>query len=168
MIDKEIFAEEWKALLVRFGRKVDEANKDQGKRFYVFLSPQMDTAAFVAASRAVWATSRFFPRPADFLTCGSGAVWSSLVGLLREYRPPAWGGAYTAIEWWDAWRSLPAAATDAAESLGHVEQLQRLAETQSMKFREQWERLYEQRTVSDAVAALPPPKASAAMLGSGG
>lgn len=160
MIDKTVFAREWKSLLVRFGRKVDDANKEQGRRFYVFLSPQMDTETFLAAARSVWATSRFFPRPADFLTSRSTEVWAEVVKLLRGYSPPVWGGAYSASEWWDAWRALPPAAQEAADALGDVEQLQRLLNTQSMRLREQWERSYEQRAVSDAVQAIPAPRES--------
>lgn len=158
MIDKGVFTDEWKALLVRFGRKVDDANKEQGRRFYAFLSPQMDTEAFVRAARSVWATSRFFPRPADFLLVESGPVWAQIMDLLRAYSPPAWGNGITAHQWWERWQALPQAARDAADAIGDVEQLQKLAQTQSIRFREQWERTFEQQRTSEAVAALPPPR----------
>ncbi len=161
MIDKAVFVEEWKALLVRFGRKVDDANTEQGRRFYAFLSPLMDTETFTSAARSVWATSRFFPRPADFLTTQATEVWAEMSALLRAYNPPIWGERYSATEWWQAWRALPDAATDAADALGTAEQLQKLLHSHSMKLREQWERLYEQHTVTEAVKALPPAKGAA-------
>ena len=35
--------------------------------YWKFLNDRLSNEQFMAAARTVWATSRFFPRPADFL-----------------------------------------------------------------------------------------------------
>jgi alkylation response protein AidB-like acyl-CoA dehydrogenase len=65
MIDKHEFFAGWKSLCRRFNREVDA---DEAREYWEYLSPQMETDAFRMASRKLWASREFFPRPDDFLT----------------------------------------------------------------------------------------------------
>lgn len=71
MIDKPAFADEWKRLCKRFNRQLDQ---DEARDYFDYLSPQIDTDAFVSAARKLWASREFFPRPDDFLEAANGTT----------------------------------------------------------------------------------------------
>lgn len=75
MIDPETFMRFWSSLCSRFAR---ELNADEAHEYRSCLDPVMDTAGFERASRHLWATREFFPRPADFLTCGAERAWRDI------------------------------------------------------------------------------------------
>ena len=83
MIDRRKFTAWWQRLEARFG-------KTEGADAYlIYLESQgMITEAFEAAAAAVWATSRFFPRPADFLLVEAGSAWAAVLEHAPKLVPP--------------------------------------------------------------------------------
>ena len=71
MIDKREFWSAWESLCRRFRRELD---KDEAAEYHGYLSPQLDTEAFLIAARKLWASKEFFPRPDDFLEAATGST----------------------------------------------------------------------------------------------
>lgn len=64
MIEAEVFAEYWQAIVSRFNREVDE---EEANRYYSYLTRRLDTDQFMVAADRLWADSARFPKPNDFL-----------------------------------------------------------------------------------------------------
>lgn len=77
MIDRNVFTKHWKSLCQRFNR---QAVTDEAVEYRNYLDPIMDTKEFEKASRHLWATREFFPRPADFLLCMAQADFADVLG----------------------------------------------------------------------------------------
>lgn len=95
MIDKRTFVAWWKRLEDRFGQT-------PGADAYLgYLDSQgMDSDEFELAASAVWATARFFPRPADFLLVQAGQAWDAVrknVSDLQTRDEAAWFAARARI-----------------------------------------------------------------------
>jgi hypothetical protein len=88
MIDPRVFRDEWRRLLARFGREWD---RDQAKAYHEYLSPRMETAAFMASARSLWVSAKWFPRPADFLFLEASGDWEHVLRALDLCTPPEWG-----------------------------------------------------------------------------
>jgi hypothetical protein len=71
MIDKHAFWAAWERLCRRFGRELD---KDEAEDYHNYLDNQLDTEAFLAAARKLWASREFFPRPDDFVEASAGST----------------------------------------------------------------------------------------------
>lgn len=88
MIDRDVFAQVWERLCRRFNREV---SKDESLDYLLYLDASgLDTASFIAAAEAAWATREFFPRPADFLAGESLRGWRALRDLAgtSQYSTP--------------------------------------------------------------------------------
>lgn len=146
MIDRKEFLNVWAHLCTRFGRQNDA---DQAAAYFEFLSEQMDTEPFINAARGIWATSRFFPRPADFLLLEASSEWQIVLQAVGEYTPPHG-------EWHKHWKLLTPRSVDACRSLGGISSMRLMYERGDIpRLKAEWERAYEQCT-TDAVLALPP------------
>lgn len=148
MIDRADFANAWKHLCGRFRRRNDPA---QAAAYYDFLADQMDTAEFLQAARALWATARYFPRPADFVLVAGAAEWPTVLRAVAEYTPPHG-------QWHQHWRELSPRAVEACRRLGGIEGMRAAYERDVLRLKTEWERAFEQAT-ADAVLALPAPGA---------
>jgi hypothetical protein len=109
VIDRQKFMGWWLRLETRFG-------ETQGADAYMlYLESQgLETAHFERAASAVWATSRFFPRPADFLLVESGSAWAAVLDHAPRLVPPV----DSRDSWEDARASIPERAFTALRSIG--------------------------------------------------
>lgn len=109
MIEKRKFLAWWARLEERFGVT---PGADAYLRY--LESQRMDTASFETAAASVWATSRFFPRPADFLLVEAGAAWMAVLQHAPQLLPPA-----SSRERWDEARAvIPDRAFTALQTIG--------------------------------------------------
>lgn len=150
MIDLEKFRGVWAHLCARFNRAPDP---QQAVAYHDYLTELMDTEEFLAAARAVWATSRFFPRPADFLTVGAGGDWGRLLAAAAAYRQ---GSA----EWLRPWNELSPRGRAAAAKLGDITTIRAIYDRDVVRLRAAFLAAYEEAAV-DQVLALPAPGAKA-------
>jgi hypothetical protein len=143
MIDRRAFTRSWQEILTRFGR---DPEPGQAAAYYEYLSEQMDTEQFLAAARALWATARYFPRPADFLLMGAGGEWDTVRLAMEGVSTQSWAGH---------WRTLSARSQDACRALGGVPHMADMWARDSIRLKAAWEAEYE-RTVAVAALSLPP------------
>lgn len=153
MITREVFAKVWASLCARFGRENDAR---QAAAYLEYLDGQLSTEELQVAGRALWATSRFFPRPADFLLVGAAGEWRLVLECMEGHRGPDW-------PWSKVWPRLGQRAKDACNALGGVGALRAAFERDPIRTKEAWEAAYEQATVGDALK-LPPPAPPARQL----
>lgn len=153
MIDRDEFKNTWAHLCERFRRPNDTK---QSAAYYVFLNEQMDTGEFLKAARAIWATSKYFPRPADFLLVSAGNDWRHLLAAIEECKPPEWS-------WKKHYDQLSDRARSACEQLGGIHAMRTVFDKDVLRLKSAWERAYEQ-AAADAVLALPPPRNSSRNL----
>lgn len=146
MIDREAFKGGWKYLLTRFNKEWDQA---QAKAYYDYLSELMDTEDFLVSCRAVWATAKWFPRPADFLTVRAGSEWPLVLKAAEEYRPPD-------ASWFETWKQLSPRAQAAVKRLGGIDHVRDQLGRSSLKLREAFLAAYEEEATAEALA-LPAP-----------
>lgn len=109
MIDTRVFGAWWARLEERFG-------KQPGADAYArYLNAQgMGSQEFEGAASALWATSRFFPRPAEFLFIEAGIAWKCVQDNAPRMVPPV-----KSREDYDEARGLiPPRAWEALQSLG--------------------------------------------------
>lgn len=149
MIDKKVFHREWVPLAARFGK---EENVGQEAAYWAFLNPLMGDEEFTAAARTIWATAKWFPRPADFLLVNAAAEWAGVMECMeRSGRLHAWHEQYAA---------LPERARKACMALGGVPILKTLHDKDPIRAKTEWERALEQATAGEvlqieAAAARP-------------
>lgn len=146
MIDKDEFKAAWRNLLVRFGKEV---NVDQAAMYYDYLSATMDTAEFLPACHAIWATAKWFPRPADFLTVRAGQEWPLVLSAAEAYRPPD-------AAWVPLFRALSPRSQAAIRRLGGIDAVRAQMERSVVKLRESFLAAYEEEATTEALA-LPAP-----------
>lgn len=146
MIERAAFKQAWGHLCTRFGRSDDPA---QAVQYFDYLSEQMGTDEFLRAARAVWATARYFPRPADFLLIAAADEWMLVLRCIEGFRGPDW-------PWREPWERLSKRAQDACNLLGGMEALKGAAARDPLRLKAAWEAAYEQAAAS-AVLALPAP-----------
>lgn len=110
MIDAGKFRAWWQRLEERFGETVGI------DAYLAYLNRQgLSTDEFEASAAAVWATSRFFPRPADFLLVSAGAGWQAV----QKHAPDLCGGPNATREAYDAARAaIPDRAYRALATIG--------------------------------------------------
>jgi hypothetical protein len=143
MIDAESFALAWKHLEERFGKERNEAMR---LMYYDFLAAQMDTDAFMGAARTIWATFKWWPRPADFLTLAAAGEWPLVVKCVEGYRPPDW-------PWMETRKQLSERAWGGVRQMGGIDALKAAYERDPLRAKEAWEKALEQST-ADAVLQL--------------
>lgn len=165
MIDAESFGLAWTHLEERFGRERNEAMR---LMYYDFLTPQMDTDAFLAAARVVWASFKWWPRPADFLTVAAQCEWPLVVKCVEGFRPPDWPWTTDAPDGTPApWKQLSGRARGAVKHMGGMDVLKAAYERDPLRAKDAWEKALEQHTAdgvlqlaaSGAFKALPAPQA---------
>lgn len=143
MIDRRRFAAWWQRLEGRLGKA------DGADAYLLYLESQgMETEAFEAAASAVWATSRFFPRPADFLLVEAGSAWDT-VRIVAPELLRLFGDA-------EAWRAIrqkiPDRAWRALSSLGGPTALR--DSTDLVRFRREFLDAYELAVIDSARGSL--------------
>lgn len=141
MITTHTFSQEWRRHCLRHGRAIDQ---DEAACYLEYLSEQMDEATFVAASRALWATSRFFPRPADFVLIGAGGEWRLVIRCIEGFAPPKW-------EWTGPWKELSDRGREACKQLGGMETMRAAFERDALRLKAAWEQAYEQATAAEVL-----------------
>lgn len=155
MIDKEAFKQAWRRLAVRFRQEVgdpkSQANADAAAMYYEYLSALMDTEAFLQACHAIWATARWFPRPADFLTVRAGEDWPLVLDAAAKYRPPD-------TAWLEPFQALSERGRAAVKRMGGIDAVRAQMERSVAKLREEYHAAYEEDATMQALA-LPAPAA---------
>lgn len=150
MIDKAEFKTAWRRLLVRFGKA--EVNADQAMMYYHYLSELMTTEEFLRACQAVWATAKWFPRPADFLTVAAGSEWPRVISCMEAHHPPDFG-------WAEMWKELSPRTRAACLRLGGIASMKEQANRGMVKLREAFLAAYEEEATAQALALPAPPAA---------
>lgn len=145
MIDKGEFMRAWEHLSARFGR---ESNAGQAAAYYGFLNDQMDTPAFLQAARALWATAKWFPRPADFLLLSASGEWGLVLDAVKSCHPPEW-------RWTEPYGRLSDRARSACDALGGIHAMVPVYNKDVLRLKAAWEAAYEQAT-AEHVLSLPP------------
>lgn len=138
-IERSAFVEAMRALERRFNHEIHE---DDLSRYHEYLSERMDTDEFLAAVDNIWATNRFFPRPADFLTIQIEDAWRRLkeaasIGIKRHANMTADGEP---VRWTDP---LTPRGIQAIRDLGGIESVQELLNFNAMKLKAEWRQVYE-------------------------
>lgn len=146
MIDLTAFNDAFRSLSTRFGRAYDA---NQAAAYHEFLDDHLDTPQFQAAARTIWATAKWWPRPADFLMVGSGDEWHRVTLWMDPAASPQKRDEH--------WGALSTRAQTAVKRIGGLEALQGLSGKDALRVKAAWEAAYEQATAS-AVLSLPLPK----------
>jgi hypothetical protein len=144
VIDPSEFKHVWDQLCVRFGQTNDA---EAAAAYLEYLTDQMETGQFIQAARALWATNRWFPRPADFVLVGAAREWKLVIQAAEAYVPPNWS-------WQTPWSQLSKRAQEACKALGGMTTVRTLWEKDVSKLKHEWERAYEQEAAAE-VLALP-------------
>lgn len=146
MVERTQFHQVWLSLCERFGQ---DARPNQEMAYYRYLNEQMDTPTCLAAARALWATAKWFPRPADFLLAGAADDWARVLECVRLHHPPEWG-------WVEPWKRMSERSRAACLALGGIPAMKTCAGNDPIRTKKAWEDAYEQATTSEALA-LPAP-----------
>ncbi len=146
MIERSEFGRAWKHLCERFGRANDP---QQAAAYFGFLSEAMDNEEFTRAARTLWATARFFPRPADFLVVAANKEWLKVLQAVELYTPPQ-------AEWLEPWRSLTPRARQACDRLGGIAGMRQIFDKDVLRLKEAWEKSYEQTSANEVLALAAP------------
>ena len=125
---KGSFLREWERIARRFGRKLDAGSLTDAEDYYRFLSVRMTAEEFLLAAEALWATSKWFPTPAAFLTVGAAGEWRKVLGMARD--------RYSV----DEWHTLSTQAKLACEACGGLDGMGQATNIQ--KLREGWMEAY--------------------------
>lgn len=147
MIERETFKATWARLCRRFGQDNDP---EMASEFFVYLAQRLDTEGFLAAAQAVWSTSRFFPRPADFLAVRQAADWALVQEAIAGFHGPDW-------PWAAVWKLVSELGREATTAVGGVEGLAQFSANELLHAKREWDRAYEGALVTDAVALPPAP-----------
>lgn len=151
MIDRKEFLKAWQAIEERFGRTPDPK---MAAMYLAFLTEQMETAEFLAAARTIWATAKFWPRPADFLTLGPAGEWPIVVRCIDGFRAPDWPWVKPGPDGeLSPWHSLSERSRAACRQMGGMDVLKATYERDPIRAKTEWERALEQ-TTADAVLQL--------------
>ena len=148
MIDKDEFKQAWRRLCHRFGKEV---NPQVAAAYYEFLNEALETGVFLSAAQVIWATAKWFPRPADFLTVGIGGEWD-LVQRCMELadKKQAWHVDYALLS--DRGRA-------ACKALGGIHEMIPVRNKDTIRLKMAWEQAYEQATAATVLALPSGPKA---------
>lgn len=148
MIDKHTFAAWWQRLEARFG-------ETQGADAYLaYLESQgLETQDFASAAASVWATSRFFPRPADFLLVQAGAAWAAVLKHAASLVPPV----SSREAWDDARAAIPERAFKALGTIGGPVALRECSDL--ARFRRDFLDAFERAVIEDARGSFQLPTA---------
>lgn len=138
MIDRDAFKRTWAQLCARFGKQSDP---QQAVAYYEFLTEQLDTQAFIAAARAIWATSTWFPRPVDFVLVIAAGEWRLVLEAVGKYAPPD-------AAWLTAWEALSERSRAACKQLGGLSAMRTIYDRDVLRLKSEWERAYEQEVSS--------------------
>jgi hypothetical protein len=145
MIEQQTFSRAWKRLCTRFGRTVDA---DEAADFHEYLSARMSTPEFLAAAQSLWATAKWFPRPADFVLVDASGEWRRVLEAVSRYSPPD-------AAWVKPWDALSERAQAACRQLGGLSAMRAIYERDVLRLKAAWETEYE-RLVGQEAIALPP------------
>lgn len=146
MIERAEFMRAWEHLCGRFGRDPDPG---QAAAYYGFLSEQMETESFLRAARTLWATAKWFPRPADFLLLEASGEWRCVLAAIEACHPPDW-------RWMDHVREMSPRGQAACDSLGGIHAMKIIHDKDVLRLKTAWDAAYEQAT-AETVLALPAP-----------
>jgi hypothetical protein len=142
MIDRSAFKQAWGHICARFGREHDPK---QAAAYFEYLSEQMETEEFLASARAIWATAKWFPRPADFLTVVVTDEWLKVLACVEDYNPPHG-------KWYEKWREFEPRTRSACDQLGGIAGMKAVAEKDVIRLKAAWEQAYEQAAAAQALA----------------
>lgn len=149
MIDKDTFKAAWRRLCVRFGQAVDA---DQAAMYHQYLTELMDTDEFLVSCRAIWASAKWFPRPADFLSVRAGLDWPLVLECAEGYAPPDW-------RWVEPWKRMSPRGQAACQRLGGMTAIHDQMGRSVLKLREAFLVAYEEEATAETLA-LPAPRDS--------
>ena len=135
MIEPAVFLTHWKRICRRFDRVFDAENVSESGDYLDFLSARMSTEDFDEAARSVWATARFFPRPADFLSVQAGHEWRTVLEMATNFDRETWG-------------QLTTAAKLATEAVGGTDGIR--ASRELVKLRAAWLDAYEREVQAES------------------
>ena len=153
MISPGLFLEHWKRICRRFDRVFDKGNLADAEDYMAFLGPRMGDEEFGEAAQAVWATAKWFPRPADFLSVRAGHEWRLVLEVSVNFDR-------------DVWARLTSAAKLATEAVGGTEGIRRAREI--VRLRTAWLDAYEREVQAESsVSRLPEPDAEKQLLEAG-
>lgn len=148
MIALDEFTPAWEHLCARFGKEPDAR---QSAAYYGFLSERMETDEFLRAARTLWATAKWFPRPADFLGLGASDDWQLVLNSAAAYNPPD-------ASWHEHWKQLSPRGAAAARQLGGISAIKPLYDRDVIRLRSAFLEAYEAVAVQDVLAAPLPQK----------
>lgn len=144
MPSRPTFLRWWKRLEERFGEQRGV------EAYYVYLHRTLPSdEEFEPAAAAVWATTRFWPRPADFLLVGGASGWD----LVRRYAPGMVGGAVSADTWRERQALIGERAWAALDALGGPIALRDSRDVP--RFRREFLHAYELVVTKESQAVLP-------------
>ena len=93
-IQSDSFLRAWETLEKRFGKQPPGSAAD----YLGYLDGVLTDEEFGSAWRAVWATCRFFPRPADFLMVRQGEDWAKVQEAEKLARKREdWGSVFRSM-----------------------------------------------------------------------
>lgn len=141
MIDRQAFHRAWEHICARFGRDPDPR---QEAAYFEFLSAQMDTEEFTAAARAVWATAKWFPRPADFLFLASTTDWRHVLAAVEACVSPS-------FDWFPHFERVSKIGQDACRSLGGIPTMRTIWERDILRLKKAWEEAVEAEAANAVV-----------------
>lgn len=143
MIARELFLEHWQRICRRFDKAFDRSNLRDAEDYMDFLGPRMSDEEFDEAARAVWATAKWFPRPADFLAVQAANEWRTVLELAQAFEA-------------ETWAQLTTAAKMATEALGGTAAIRKARDVG--RTRERWIDAYEREVQAEsAVKRLASP-----------
>jgi hypothetical protein len=144
-IEHADFIRIWRHICRRFNRDFDH---EQAAAYFDYLGEYLTTEEFTASARHIWATSRFFPRPADFLVADATDAWRQVSRTADLYTTPA------PREFGEAMKALPPRCKSAVRDMGGIDAVKREMAHSTVRAREAFERAYEAAVVAD-MPALP-------------
>lgn len=97
-LTKGVFLSHWERLARRFNRNLDASCLEEANDYYAFLSERISAEDFLLSATAVWATSKWFPRPADFLSYNAGMEWLVVLSLADKWDKETWNGLTNAAK----------------------------------------------------------------------
>jgi hypothetical protein len=153
VIDRDTFDQVWASLEDRLNRK---HSVDTHTMYYAFLTPQMDTAEFLAAASALWAGATWWPRPVDFILAAARGEWT----LVQEAAEAHYGPDWPAVNGYPDGRRAPwplvsERSKEAVRIVGGIAAVRAACEKDPVRAREAWEKALEQVAAEAATKIAP-------------
>lgn len=146
MLDKTQFAKTFALLAARFGKDFGDQAGPLSAGYFTYLDAcGLSDVDLERAARAIFATHKFFPRPADFLCAHLASEWAVVLDALDACRPPDYG-------WAPYFKILSGKGRNACLALGGIPTMREIADKDLVRLKQAWERAYEQATEQQAMA----------------